>query len=65
MPKVKTHKGTSKRFRVTKSGKIMHRASGQDHFNSRDTGKVTKNKRRDSALHASNHKRLASLIPYK
>ena len=64
MPKVKTHKGTAKRFRKTKTGKIMHRASGQDHFNSRDTGKVTKNKRRDVVLHDSN-KRLRTLIPYK
>jgi large subunit ribosomal protein L35 len=64
MPKVKTHKGTAKRFRKTSSGKLMHRTSGQDHFNSRETGKVRKNKRRDSSLHASNV-RVNSLIPYK
>jgi len=64
MPKVKTHKGASKRLRKTKTGKLMHRTSGQDHFNSRESGKVTKNKRRDSSLHASNSK-LRSLIPYK
>lgn len=64
MPKVKTHKGASKRFRVTKTGKIMHRTSGQDHFNSRETGKVTKNKRQDSAL-AVNNNHIKSLIPYK
>ena len=64
MPKVKTHKGTAKRFRKTKSGKLMHRASGQDHFNSRESGKVTKNKRRDVSLHKSNV-RIHSLVPYK
>ncbi|HEV7448939.1 MAG TPA: 50S ribosomal protein L35 [Candidatus Paceibacterota bacterium] len=64
MPKVKTHKGAAKRLRKTKSGKLMHRASGQDHFNSRDTGKVTKNKRRDVTMHAS-HNKIKSLIPYK
>lgn len=64
MPKVKTHKGTAKRLRLTKTGKLMHRASGQDHFNSRDTGKNTKNKRRDSELSATSNK-LRTLIPYK
>lgn len=64
MPKVKTHQGASKRLRSTKSGKLMHRTSGQDHFNSRESGKVTKNKRRDSTLHATNNK-LRALIPYK
>jgi large subunit ribosomal protein L35 len=64
MPKAKTHQGASKRLRVTKTGKIMHRTSGQDHFNSRETGKVTKNKRQDSPL-AKNNSRIKSLIPYK
>jgi large subunit ribosomal protein L35 len=64
MPKVKTHKGTSKRFAKTGSGKITHRASGQDHFNSRESSKTTMNKRRDVSLSQTNN-RLKSLIPYK
>lgn len=64
MPKVKTHKGASKRLTLTPTGKLMHRTMGQDHFNSRETGKVTKNKRRDQVLHKSSDK-LKSLIPYK
>lgn len=64
MPKVKTHKGASKRLRLTSTGKLMHRTMGQDHFNSRETGKVTKNKRRDQTLSKTNDK-LKSIIPYK
>jgi large subunit ribosomal protein L35 len=64
MPKVKTHKGTSKRIRKTKSGKLMVRATGQDHFNARESGKTTKNKRRDLNL-GRTHQKLTSLIPYK
>lgn len=64
MPKVKTHKGTAKRIRKTKGGKLMARATGQDHFNSRETGKSTKNKRRDIML-GRTHQKLKSLIPYK
>lgn len=64
MPKVKTHQGAAKRIRKTKRGKLLSRAAGQDHFNSRESGKITKNKRRDLVLHKSNHK-LKTLIPYK
>ena len=64
MPKVKTHKGTVKRIKKTKRGKLIARSTGQDHFNSRESGKTTKNKRRDLVLHPS-HNKLKSLIPYK
>ncbi|QDT09878.1 50S ribosomal protein L35 [Planctomycetes bacterium K23_9] len=30
--KIKTHKGTKKRFRLTAKGKAMHRASGTSHL---------------------------------
>ena len=63
MPKVKTHKGASKRLRLTKTGKLVHRTMGQDHFNSREGGKVTKNKRRDQTLSNVN-KKLKRLIPH-
>ncbi len=64
MPKVKTHQGTAKRIKKTRHGKLIARAVGQDHFNSRESGKTTKNKRRDFLLHKSNDK-LKALIPYK
>jgi large subunit ribosomal protein L35 len=47
MPKIKTHQATAKRFRSSKSGKIIHRKAGQDHFNARESGTVKRNKRRD------------------
>ena len=64
MPKVKTHKGTAKRIRKTKSGKLMARSTGQDHFNSRESGKTGTNKRRDLNL-GKVHKKLNQVIPYK
>jgi len=48
--KLKTHKATSKRFKLTKTGKLKKRTAGQDHFNSREPGKVTRNKRRDKKI---------------
>ena len=32
MPKLKTHSGTKKRFKVTKTGKVMRRRSMRSHF---------------------------------
>ena len=61
--KLKTHKTVSKRIRVTKRGKLIKRKGGQDHFNSRESGKVTRNKRRDLEVSAIYHKALKSLMP--
>lgn len=32
MPKQKTHSGTKDRFRVTKTGKVMHRRQNRNHL---------------------------------
>jgi large subunit ribosomal protein L35 len=39
MPKMKTHKGSTKRFRVTANGKLKRRQAGKKHLNSHKTGK--------------------------
>jgi len=51
MPKIKTHKGATKRFKKTSTGKIVHRKTGQDHFNAREDAKTGTNKRRDVSMH--------------
>jgi ribosomal protein L35 len=47
---MKTHNAIAKRFKVTKTGKVLKRAAGQDHFNAREGGKTTRNKRRDRSM---------------
>jgi ribosomal protein L35 len=61
--KAKTKKAFAKRIKVTKNGKMLIRKGGQDHFNSRDSGKVTKKKRRDSSLSESYRHSVKSLLP--
>lgn len=51
---MKTHKGANKRFWTTGSGKLRRRKSGQNHFNSRETGNQGKGKKKDEDLTASN-----------
>jgi ribosomal protein L35 len=64
MTKIKTHKATAKRFVITKSKKIKHRKAGQDHFNSRESGKITRNKRRDIDGDKTLAKTIKKLMPY-
>jgi len=61
--KLKTHKATVKRFRVTANKKLLKRTAGQDHFNSRDRGVRTMGKRRDSELHTTLDKNVRKLVP--
>lgn len=62
--KLKTKKLLSKRVKITGGKKIMIRVGGQDHFNSRESGKVTRNKRRDKTIAAVNIKNIRKLLPY-
>ena len=64
MPKIKTHKATVKRFKITKQGKVKQRKAGQDHFNARERGNTKRNKRRDISTDKSLHKTIAKLMPY-
>jgi ribosomal protein L35 len=68
MSKLKTHKSISKRFLVSKNKKgvkIIKRAEGQDHFNSRDNGKAGRNKKSDVTLKQTKIlKTIARAVPY-
>ncbi|MFO0959497.1 MAG: 50S ribosomal protein L35 [Isosphaeraceae bacterium] len=47
MPKMKTHKGTKKRFTVSATGKVMHKRCGSSHLNSHKSGnKIRKLKKK-------------------
>jgi len=43
--KIKIRKSLTKRFKITKNGKIMRRATGQDHLRSKKSGKAIRQKR--------------------
>lgn len=59
---MKTHKAVAKRFKVTKTGKVLKRKAGQDHFNSRESGKVVRNKRRMQKMSATQTKTIKKLL---
>jgi large subunit ribosomal protein L35 len=64
MPKMKTHKGTKKRFSVTAKGKFKRRQAFNNHL---FTPKSSNRKRRLSKptlAHPADAKRLKRLLPY-
>lgn len=50
MPKMKTHKGTAKRFRVTGSGKIMRGKAFKSHILEKKSPKRKRNFRQETAV---------------
>lgn len=53
-----------KRIKVTPSGKIIKRKAGQAHFNSRESGNTTRNKRTDVKVTKTIMRALKTLMPY-
>ena len=50
MPKMKTHKGTAKRFRVTGSGKIVRGKAFKSHILEKKSPKRKRNFRHETAV---------------
>jgi large subunit ribosomal protein L35 len=50
MPKIKTHKGMKKRFKVSATGKVLHKRAGSSHLMSHKSGKQVRRLRKKSAL---------------
>jgi large subunit ribosomal protein L35 len=65
MPKVKTHRGAAKRFKVTGTGKALRRSNMKNHLNEAKTSKRLRNLRKTHLVHATDMGRLKALIPYK
>ncbi|HCR52147.1 TPA: 50S ribosomal protein L35 [Candidatus Kaiserbacteria bacterium] len=50
---MKTNKSYMKRIRVTRTGKLVTRRPGQNHFNAKQSGSERSQKRRSTLLHLS------------
>ncbi len=53
MPKLKTHKGIKKRFKVSANGKVSHKRCGSSHLMSHKNGKQVRRLRKKSVLKIS------------
>ena len=64
MPKMKTHRGTAKRFRVTGSGKIMRAKAYKSHILNKKSTKRKRNLRKAVEVDATNAKMMKRILPY-
>ena len=64
MPKMKSHSGTKKRFRVTGSGKVSYQKSGRRHILVNKSEKRMRSLRRKGIISDAFEAKIKKLIPY-
>jgi large subunit ribosomal protein L35 len=62
MPKMKTHSGSNKRFRVTGTGKIMRRRANRAHYLEHKASTRTRRLRNEVALAPGDLKKYKRLL---
>ncbi len=62
MPKMKTHSGAKKRFRITGTGKVMHRQAGKMHLNEHKPSTRTRRLLNDAVLEPGDAKKARKLL---
>ncbi|WP_091966883.1 50S ribosomal protein L35 [Propionibacterium cyclohexanicum] len=62
MPKMKTHSGAKKRFRVTGTGKLMHARAGKAHLNEHKPSRRTRRLSVDAVLSPADAKKARKLL---
>lgn len=62
MPKLKTKKSITKRFKFTKTGKILRRPCGLDHYRAKKSGKKIRQSRKWVKVSKAEAKKIKKLV---
>ncbi|MBA3267258.1 MAG: 50S ribosomal protein L35 [Acidimicrobiia bacterium] len=62
MPKMKTHRGAAKRFKVTGTGKIMRRKAFRSHILEKKPSTRTRRLAREAELHGGDKAQVKQLL---
>ena len=65
MPKIKTHSGAKKRFKLSKNGKPIRGHANHSHILTKKTTKRKRGLRKTEVADVTNQKQIKRLIPYK
>ena len=65
MPKIKTHTGAKKRFKLSKSGKPIRAKAYKSHILNKKSTKRKRNLRKTRVADVTNTRQIKRLIPYK
>ncbi len=64
MPKMKTHRGAAKRFKLTKTGKIKRAKAYKSHILTKKTAKRKRNLRKGTLASNADAKNIKKIMPY-
>ncbi|BCZ47032.1 50S ribosomal protein L35 [Clostridium gelidum] len=64
MPKMKTHKGAAKRFRITGTGKLKRGKAFRSHILTKKSSKTKRHLRKAGYVSKSQLKVMKKLLPY-
>lgn len=62
---MKTNKSFLKRVKITKTGKLLVRKTGQNHFNAKENSSAKNAKGRNAEFHMTNKERSRFLVNFK
>jgi large subunit ribosomal protein L35 len=62
MPKIKTHKATAKRFKITGKGKLRRRKQGSSHLRRKKTKRARREMRQELGVDPVDVKRIERLL---
>ena len=65
MPKIKTHSGAKKRFKLTKTGKVKRAHAFKSHILNKKTTKRKRNLRKVVTADVTNVAKIKNMTPYK
>lgn len=64
MPKMKSHKASAKRFKITGTGKIKRAKAFKSHILTKKSSKTKRNLRKTSYVSSTQEKTVKKLLPY-
>lgn len=64
MPKIKTHSGAKKRFKVTKTGKVIRAHANKSHILNKKTTKRKRVLRQTTVTDVTNVAKVRKMMPY-
>jgi large subunit ribosomal protein L35 len=62
MPKMKSHRGAKKRFRVTRNGKIVRRKANKGHLLEKKSSRRTRRLSRETVVAAPDRRQVKRLL---
>lgn len=64
MPKMKTHRGVAKRYKITGRGKVMHQPAGMSHLLSTKTARRKRRLKVPATVKTEYVRKIDRLLPY-